>query len=182
MPSDNFENHVFLVLMYIVCLVYLYRVNSEYPSMILLALVNFVYIFFYFPIISNDASLVIFRLKIPVQLMILINWSLLMVANIWSINNNMDIRNKFSKKNQKANLGKKKNYTDKMNLKILITCGTLSVLVLHLLSLESFVPKLSYSNIGIARLVSSVVGLAFSIASVQLSGEIIENTRIITSV
>ena len=178
MSSDNFENHVFLVLMYIVCLVYLYRVNSEYPSMILLALVNFVYIFFYFPIISNDASLVIFRLKIPVQLMILINWSLLMVANIWSINNNMAIRNKFSKKNQKANLGKKKNYTDKMNFKILITCGTISVLVLHLLSLES----LSSPNFGIARIVSSVVGLAFSIASVQLSGEIIENTRIITSV
>ena len=178
MSSDNFENHIFLVLMYVVCLIYLYAFNSEYPSMILLALVNFVYIFFYFPIISKDASLVIFRLKISVWLMILINWSLLMVANIWSINHYMAIRNKFSKKSQKVNLGKKQNYTDKMNLKVFITCGTISVLVLHLLSLES----LSSPNFGIARIVSSVVGLAFSIASVQLSGEIIENTRIITSV
>ena len=182
MSSNNFQNHVFLVLMYIVCLIYLHTVNSEYPSMILLALVNFVYIFFYFPIISKDASLVIFRLKISVWLMILINWSLLMVANIWSINNYIAIRNKFSKKNQKADLGKKKNYTDKMNLRFFITCGTISVLVLHLLSLESFIPQLLSPNVGIARIVSSVVGLAFSIASVQLSGEIIENTRIITSV
>jgi hypothetical protein len=172
------ENNIFLVSLYVLCFVYLYAINSEYPSMILLTLLNFVYLFFYFPRISKESSIkafVVYPLKISIRVIIIVSWLLLMVANIWLINHHSALRVQNFKKKQRSNLGKVKN-TDKTNLKIVITCGTLSILMLHLLSdngdLESMLPPFLSSKINMAKIGLSIVGLALSLTSAQLSSEL----------
>ena len=69
----DFENHLFFLSIYVLCFIYLFQVNTEYPSMILLALLNFVYILVHFISVS-ETNVKILGFEVPLRVIILIIW------------------------------------------------------------------------------------------------------------
>lgn len=183
----DFENHLFFLSIYVLCFIYLFQVNTEYPSMILLALLNFVYILVHFISVS-ETNVKILGFEVPLRVIILIIWSLLMMANIWLVKTYINLRATFSKKGEKINLGKKENFEDKKNLKFMLVYGTISLLMLHILSdyngvLMSIISKRAncLAERNTMKIVFSAIGLVTSFASALLSDRFSSNTNIITT-
>ena len=80
------ENYVFMSILYVLCFVYLFKVNTEYICFILLLILNLFYILIFLTDIEGTSNVEIFTIEIPIRIIILIQWFLLIYSNSWFIN------------------------------------------------------------------------------------------------
>lgn len=177
------DNYGFMLILYILCFVYLFIVNTEYVCLILLVSLNLFFILLFFHDIEGSSSIKLFAfypLEIPARLIILIWWLLLVASNSWLINTYEILRKKF-KNEEKINLGSKNNYELKSQIIILIVSSTILFLFFHLLStqgIESYMK--SFSKVNTLKLIISVAGIISISVSMFLNDEFASNMKTIT--
>lgn len=184
MTRLDIENYIFLVVLYILCFVYLFKVNTEYLCSILLIILNIFYLLLFLSDIEGNSNIKLFLftpVEIPLKLIILIFWSLLIASNSWFINTLEKVHRKFSNSEKGSNFGSEENYKIKDYIKILLVCGTILLLLVHLISLQivqSHIPK--SIRINSVKLLVIVIGLALTSVSIYMNDKLSSNTKIIT--
>lgn len=184
MTRLDIENYIFLVVLYILCFVYLFKVNTEYLCSILLIILNIFYLLLFLSDIEGNSNIKLFLftpVEIPLKLIILIFWSLLIASNSWFINTLEKVHRKFSNSEKGSNFGSEENYKIKDYVKILLVCGTILLLLVHLISLQivqSHIPK--SIRINSVKLLVIVIGLALTSVSIYMNDKLSSNTKIIT--
>lgn len=184
MTRLDIENYIFLVILYILCFVYLFKVNTEYLCSILLIILNIFYLLLFLSDIEGISNIKLFiftPVEIPLKLIILIFWLLLIASNSWFINTLEKVHRKFSNSEKGSNFGSEENYKIKEYIKILLVCGTILLLLVHLISLqivESYIPK--SIRINSVKLLIIAVGLVLTSISIYMNDKLSSNTNIIT--
>jgi hypothetical protein len=184
MPRLDIENYVFLVVLYILCFVYFFKVNTEYLCSILLIILNVFYLLLFLSDIEGNSNINLFiftPVEIPLKLIILFFWLLLIASNSWFINTLEKVHRKFSNSEKGSNFGSEENYKIKDYIKILLVCGTILLLLIHLISLQvaqSYIPKSIRMNS--VKLLVIVIGLVSTSISIYMNDKLSSNTNIIT--
>lgn len=184
----EFENYIFMLVLYILCFIYIFYINTQYICLILLIVLNLFYILLFYSDINNDSVMklfVFFPLEIPVRIIILFWWLLLMSSNSWLINTLSTLRKKFIDNDTGINLGKESNYENKNHLIIFLVCSTVLLWILHLLStqnIRTLFPKFSgFPTINTVNVIIIVSGLALTSVSLFLNDKLESNTKIVTT-
>lgn len=184
----EFENYIFMLVLYLLCFVYLYYLNTEYICIILLIFLNLFYLLLFYNDIDDYSTVKLFLfvpLEFPVRIIILIWWVLLIISNSWLINTMSILRKKFIHKETGINLGKKSNYMTKNYLLASLICGTILFWVLHLSSTQNtqrLIPKFSGSpSINTVNVIVISLGIVIISVSLFLNDQLTSNTKIITT-
>lgn len=169
------ENYVFMLILYILCFVYLFKVNTEYICFILLLILNLFYILIFLSDIEGTSNVEIFTLEIPIRIIILILWFLLIYSNSWFINTFDKLRRKFNNETG-AGFGTP-NYNAKNLIKIYLVLGSILLILLHLVSVKD-IPTIIPTNS--VKILLSVSGIMITCFSFGLNSELSSYTKILT--
>ena len=134
-----------------VCFIFMYQKNVEFLSFILILVMHIFLLFQYLSLSRNGniISIVPFIImgwdgKVPLDILFIISWGLLLTSISFLVNTYHRLQNMYTSVGKSVNLGDKKNYKIKNNLKKSIIFGTLFLWVLFCCETIKFSP-ISYS-------------------------------------
>ena len=166
------------------CFFYIFKVNTEYLCSILLIILNIFYILLFFTDIDGTSNINLFiftSISIPIRIVVLIFWLLLIVSNSWLINTFDKLNQKFINNENGRIFGSDENYKIKKFIKLSLVCGSLLLILLHIISLQSvqlYIPKPIRLNT--VKLIISVIGITITSFSIYLNDNLSSNTKTIT--
>lgn len=193
--------YIFMIVAYILCIVYMYKPNTEYMCFILFIVLHvFLLILFFGSSVKNiGSSIKIFPFDIgiwngfvPIKFIFIIGWILLLVANSILIQTYRVLHAAFGTVGQPIDLGDSDNYLSKDNLKIFMIITTILLWILmtfNSVNVENILQKTKFNiflnNIkqikNSSSLIIAISTLLFSSLSVYLSQQLGSNTRTITT-
>lgn len=169
----DYENYLFILVLYILCFVYLFSVNTEYICLILLLFLNLFYILLYYNDVDNSSLELFFMIpfQIPVRMILFIWWLLIIISNSWILNTFGILHKKFGREG--VNFGSKKNHQMKNTILATLLISTVLLWVLHMISI------MDLPLVGSMKIVLIMIGITITSISVYLNDELESNTKVI---
>lgn len=186
--SMELFNYIYMFVAYIICIVFLYRANTEYLCFVLFMVLHIFTLTLFVASgigkgMGNMITFIPFTIfiwngQIPISVVFIIGWICLLVANTNLINTYRGLHTVFGTVGKPIDLGDPKNYELKDNLKIsMIICTILLWSLFTFNNIDLLSPK-SKNKILICV---SIGTLFLSSLSVYFSQQLSNNTMTITT-